>query len=139
MEFKGKNPLEYVKEPFKVQAETGIADDWINEFAAFYSGIFDDLIFPAVDTMVKNGERLKTYEERYHNVPVEGGVITDKNREAIKELDTLVKECNTLLDEWAATGSVSEDQKLYVWNLWNKMGKIVMGSKFKVYRPEKRS
>jgi enamine deaminase RidA (YjgF/YER057c/UK114 family) len=66
-------------------------------------------------------------------------VITDKNREAIKELDTLVKECNTLLDEWAATGSVSEDQKLYVWNLWNKMGKIVMGSKFKVYRPEKRS
>jgi hypothetical protein len=116
----------------RVNPETGLCGDWINEFAFIYTGILDEDSFSLVEKHVKNGRRLQTYERRFANCVMEGGLITDKNREAVKHLDVLVVETNAILDRWASGQGLPKDERERLLEIFSEMQQIIRGPEGRV-------
>jgi hypothetical protein len=100
--------------------KSGISSDYINEFAALKMGVSISKSNPKMSREImsifrekvnETGKLILDYEERFPQTKF-SDVITDKNRDAIAEINELAKKCNEKFVSIETDPDLTDEDKL---------------------------
>ena len=125
-----KNEQSRLQEDLQISEETGVSQDFWNEFVPAYQYLqvikkFKEkkVSFDKVEEKLSQ-YRMKRYEKRF-SPTLYPDIINEKNREAIEKLDMLVDEFNEM------QGVGLEEEKII--SIMNTASKLIYGSESETY------